>query len=441
MGANGHPVMRRLKIPLCGLVMVLTFVPTFRCFSKESREPAPSWEALYTQADSLYQQGKYLTAETIVEEALNAVERQFGPDDLPAAQCLDLQAKISVADRDLVGAGLLYQRALAIRQDVLEADHLQVGSTLLALADIYVRQGRQTAAIPLYRQALAIQEKRIGPDHLLVGKTLAQLAGIHVRQGHLELSEPLKVRSEVILTKASNVASPELAETLIALGDLNVEFGRSVEAELLYQRALIARKESLGPYHPLVADLLMTIGKLMVTQGKSREAELLYQRCLVIRKEALGIDHPLMAETMTKLADLYSAQGEPEKAQRFYARARTIRQQNAVNQGASSDEIERVRRLVGSDEQVRATTLWRPSDLTAMAESLRDRANAYTASGRYIEAEVLFKQSQAVYEKAERLNHPDIAGVLEDYARLLRKLGRITEAESLDARVRRIRAE
>ncbi len=61
--------------------------------------------------------------------------------------------------------------------------------------------------------------------------------------------------------------------------------------------------------------------------------------------------------------------------------------------------------------------------------------------GRYAEAEPLYKRSLAIREKALGPQHPHIATILQDYAPLLRKTGRSTEAAKLEARAKAIRAK
>ena len=63
------------------------------------------------------------------------------------------------------------------------------------------------------------------------------------------------------------------------------------------------------------------------------------------------------------------------------------------------------------------------------------------AQGRHSEAEPLHKRALAIREKALGSEHPDVAVSLENYAHLLRKTGRISEAAKLEARAKAIRAK
>ncbi len=56
------------------------------------------------------------------------------------------------------------------------------------------------------------------------------------------------------------------------------------------------------------------------------------------------------------------------------------------------------------------------------------------AQGRYANAEPLYKRSLAIWEKALGTEHPNVATSLQNYAALLREMGRDAEADRLDAR-------
>ncbi len=57
------------------------------------------------------------------------------------------------------------------------------------------------------------------------------------------------------------------------------------------------------------------------------------------------------------------------------------------------------------------------------------------------EAEPLYKRALAIREKALGPKHPDLATALENYASLLRKTERTTEATKMEARAEAIRAK
>ena len=67
-----------------------------------------------------------------------------------------------------------------------------------------------------------------------------------------------------------------------------------------------------------------------------------------------------------------------------------------------------------------------------MATSLNNLANLYYSQGKYAEAEPLYQRSLAIVEKALGSDHPNTVKVRENYALLLRNLGRDAEAGKLE---------
>jgi tetratricopeptide (TPR) repeat protein len=66
-----------------------------------------------------------------------------------------------------------------------------------------------------------------------------------------------------------------------------------------------------------------------------------------------------------------------------------------------------------------------------VALSLNNLAALYRKQGRYVEAELLFKRSLAIREKALGLDHPAVAESLNSLAALYKEQGRYAEAEPL----------
>ncbi len=63
------------------------------------------------------------------------------------------------------------------------------------------------------------------------------------------------------------------------------------------------------------------------------------------------------------------------------------------------------------------------------------------AHGKYAVSEPLHQRALAIREKALGPEHPDVATSLENYADLLRKTGRVSEATKMETRAKAIRAK
>ena len=76
-----------------------------------------------------------------------------------------------------------------------------------------------------------------------------------------------------------------------------------------------------------------------------------------------------------------------------------------------------------------------------MADSLGGLAEIYRRRGQYAEAEPLYRRALTIRESVLGREHPEVATNLENYAALLRKTSRATEAAGLEARPQAIRAK
>jgi tetratricopeptide (TPR) repeat protein len=72
----------------------------------------------------------------------------------------------------------LYERALAISEKALGAEHPDTGTSLNNLAGLLRAQGDYAGAKPLYERALAIREKALGAEHRSTKIIRGNLAGL-----------------------------------------------------------------------------------------------------------------------------------------------------------------------------------------------------------------------------------------------------------------------
>ncbi len=75
--------------------------------------------------------------------------------------------------------------------------------SLNSLAVLYDNQGQYAKAQPFYQRALAIQEKALGADHPNVATSLENFASLLRAFGRPEEAEPLEARAKVIRAKSA----------------------------------------------------------------------------------------------------------------------------------------------------------------------------------------------------------------------------------------------
>jgi tetratricopeptide (TPR) repeat protein len=265
----------------------------------------------------LNNRAEYDEAAPLCERALAISEQALGPDHLDVANSLNNLALVYRAQGRYPQAEPLYQRSLAIYEKVLGPEHSDVATSCNNLAVLYRAQGRYAQAEPLLRRALAIWEKFLGPEHPNVAQSLNNLAVLYREQGGYERAEPLNQRALAIREKVLGPEHPNVATSLNNLAELYREQGGYERAEPLYQRALAIREKVLGPEHPNVATSLNNLALLLQATNRLSEAEPLYQRALTILEKALGPEHPDVATGLSNLAGLLQATNRFSEAEPF----------------------------------------------------------------------------------------------------------------------------
>jgi CHAT domain-containing protein len=318
---------------------------------------------LHAEANRLWRADKYTEARALAERALMIRERASGANDLEVGSTLVLLANIVSDQGDYATAEAEYLRALDIKERALGRVHFAVSAILNNLGVLYKDQGDLAKAEPFFQRALEIREKTLEPDHLLIASVLNNLA---------------------IISRAR---------------------GDDEKAAALYRRTLEIREHALGAEH---ADVATALNNLANIYSDIATAEPLYLRALAIRERVLGADNPNVAQTLYNLAVLYSSAGDYQRAEPLCRRALAIFEKS-----------------LGAEHPFTSY----PLNLLAVI-----RKNA----GDYAQAETLYQRSIAIKEKTQSSHHPDLAGTLTNLANLYAIKGETDKAIAAQARANAI---
>ena len=382
----------------------------------------------------LRERGRYSDAQPLYERALAIREQMLGEQHPSTATSLNNLAELYGAQGKYVEAEPLYERALAIYEQVLGEEDPSTLMSLNNLAGFYNVQGKYWEAEPLYKRALVISEQVLGEQHPDTAMSLNNLAMLYDAQKKYGEAEPLYKRALAIREQVLGEQHADTAASLNNLGELYREQGKYEEAESLYKRALVIYEQVLGEQHPDTASCFNNLAALYREQGKYGEAESLYKRALEICEQVLGEQHPDTASSLNNLAALYDAQKKYGKAEPFYARALAIDEQilgpahpdtamDLNNLAALYDaqgKYEEAEPLYERALAIREQVFGEQHLDTAM--SLNNLAELYDGQGKYEEAEPLYQRALAIYEQVLGKKHPDTQVVRTNYDELLRAM-------------------
>ncbi len=361
---------------------------------------------LHEAGKYLHERGQYIEAAPLIAQALAIREQTLGAEDLDVADSLNELAELYRHQGKYTEAEPLYQRALTIRENILGPVHPDVATSLNNLARPYHHLARYAEAEPLYQRALAIREQTLGSEHPDFAASLNDLALLYFTQGYYAKAEPFDQRALAIREQVLGPNHPETAKSLNNLASLYQEQSRYTEAEPLYQRALAIRERVLDPNHPDTAESLNNLASLYKLQSRYGEAEPLFKRALEIHEQVLSPNHPDTAKSLGNLASLYGDQSRYSEAEPLFKRALEIHEQ-----------------VLGPNHPDTAI-------------SLSNLALFYMYKRLYVLAESLLKRALAIREQMLRPGHPDTVRVLKNYIDLLHATGRKGRAAEMEARLR-----
>lgn len=364
---------------------------------------------LNRQVIQLYNAGKYDEAIPLAERALAIREKALGAEHAAVAQSVNSLAILYEAKGDYGRAEPLYQRALAMREKLFGAEHPEVATSLNNLAGLNYVRGDYARAEPLYQRALAIREKLLGAEHPEIATPLNNLALLYHVKGDYARAEPLYQRALAIREKKLGAEHPDLATSLSNLGGLYDSTGDYVRAEPLYKRALAIYEKALGAEHPQVATTLDNLAGIYRTKGDYARAEPLYARALAIYEKTFGGEHPSVATSLNNVAALYYDRGDYARSELLHQRALAIYEKTF---GAEHPQV---------------------------ATSLGNLALLYETKGDYARAESLYLRAIVIREKTLGAEHPEVALTLNNLALLYQVKGDYARAEPLYRRALAIR--
>src|SRR6266516_1736392 len=370
----------------------------------------PEAARLFNEAASyLVAHERYQQAEQILLKALAVRQQILDADHPDTARTLNDLGSLYQDQGKYEEAEPLLQEALAIRQRLLGGEHPDVAQTLYNLASLYRAQGTYVKAEPFYLQALYIRETTLGFDHSLVARSYYGLAKLYHSQEKYQQSEKLCKQALYIQEQRLGGDHPMIASTLNMLAKIYQGQNKLDQAKEMNVRALRIRESTSGTDHPQVAIIIDDLVEIYHAEGRYREAESLIARSLSIHEQALGSEHPYMAYSLSNRAENFFLQGDYVQAESYYKKALAIREQH-----------------LGFNHPRTASTYC-------------NLARLYSALERYEEAESLYRKALSIHERAFGIDHPTVVSMLEQYATLLKKLKREGEACELEARIQAIK--
>jgi serine/threonine protein kinase/Tfp pilus assembly protein PilF len=348
--------------------------------------------------------GESLTAKEILERGAAKCEKEFANQPEVRAKILDAIGNVYRSLGEYDKAEPLLKEALAVRNERLGEDHLDVAASLHNLGWLYHERGDYDRARDHYERAMAIRQKRLPDDHPLVLESRLNLAWLHGEMG--EGKRAVQEFREIVALRSRGPNGDETREAAIAqmgLAATLIEEEEFLEALPLAQKAVQTFLKLEGD-----KNLGLAVGDFQ-TAMVQREvfhnygvAETKFRAALQrLRASPLGPDHLYNILILHELAVTLQLRDpkHPELADSQYREC-----------------VQKVRAKVGMGHP-------RVVILVANFSSLLVR------EGKAQEADDLHKEHLAALTERFGGRHPFVARSLTAYGQFLRETGRRPQAE------------
>ncbi len=251
---------------------------------------------------------------------------------------------------------------------------------------------------------LQIQEQALGKASPEIAITISKLATLYTAATNYDKALRLHQRALEIRMRQACPTQSEVEDSRRSIERLAKLLGKSVKTLKTGKNAPPKDDGAEAAAGNADGQLLEEVAKSKGIDGESiKEMELEVS----ILKQMVGSEHPAVAYSLTKLANQY-------------CRAKLY-----TNAEPALVEALRIRETICG------------SDHPNIATELKNLAQLYIVLKNYSLAEPLLKRALALREKYLGRSDSRVADIKEQYAKLLRKMERIVDAESLEKDIKK----
>jgi len=347
----------------------------------------------------------------LVRRVLSLDEKNLGADDPQLAIDLQTLALQSNSTGNVTEAEKLYSRAANIAQSADQMKDFERVMVLGQVGDFYARQKRYQEAEPLLKRAVELAAGLPPPQRSALFQSRTRLVELLRQEGKEDEADRLLAEPPPPVTAAQ--AGPDLTA---ALNDSlrarqYKEQGNMREAELFYRHAM-SDLEMFPAAGFSRAQNMVALADICHSEKRDAEAEDLYRRAFDVQEKSLTpqtAGNSRVLSFMFPLQNFLRDQGRLSEIEPVYQRALAIQEQ-----------------YLG------------PGDYS-LGDTLHMLASVYREEGKFEAALPVCQRALEISAKYYGENDQHVAGILNEFALNLEKLGRTREAAATRRRVAQMR--
>ena len=158
-----------------GLIRAVRSEREIRQKVEDARQMSDFLVSLFEVPDPSEERGNTITAKEILDRGLETIERDLPNQLRMRAQMMQTLGRVYSSLGLYEQAQPLLEKALTIMKNAGDENRLEMVDGLLELSFLYGTQRQYTEALLLSREALAIREETLGADHVEVTPALERL--------------------------------------------------------------------------------------------------------------------------------------------------------------------------------------------------------------------------------------------------------------------------
>jgi tetratricopeptide (TPR) repeat protein len=257
------------------------------------------------------------------------------PDALSDAMAMAKRAKAYDQSGQLREAGESYRQALFAIESAGDSQQVPRAQLLVALADVYMKDGLFARAERRLREAIQIYSGRVPADSVLLGVAKNELAQALYFQRNYDQALVLVDEALAIFAEQQEDREGNFAIALNNKGAIRWRQGERQEAVGLVKRSLALLEPLKGPSASALIYPLANLAAAARKTGKVEEAATLYARAVSIAASGLGLQHPVYAGMLLDYSECLRAAGRKSEAKSLQLRAQDILKENSLRTGSA----------------------------------------------------------------------------------------------------------
>jgi serine/threonine-protein kinase len=340
--------------------------------------------------------GENALAASLIDEALELREEEFGAESLEVALSLASRGLLLYRSGDFAAAEPVLRRRLELHRALPVGTHTDVALAANDLAAVLRNLGKLDEAQALHEEALALRRER-APDSVLVAESLNNLAGIALGRGRWEEAAEMLTEALAIRRRILGEAHPLVVQSLSNLAGAAYRVGHAEQARRHLEDAERAARELGATGAEGLAYVLSTLGAMDLAAGELDLAERRLDEALELRRKLLPAGHPAIVAQLEKQADLHVARGDLAAADTVW------------------NEVVAARRATLSPAH------------PELGRTLREHAVFLARAERYEEARAALVEAIGILDRAGAPDTAELGRAQVGLARMLGLLGRPAE--------------